>query len=213
MTILSIYLQQSGKVASRDKVYRLLQYCSKLVGHHISDPNLLVKLKQFEGILSTSRKTFRLFKTVDMLFGATQAYLIHDPVLRSLLMLSKLSQAIYFLYDLLSWSVKAGLVKADAQKLSHRSSQFWAMALLSMLLRDLYEIKMAQRNSGSNIEQVLEKNPPLVLDLVKNGGDMILALNMLNKITVSKGTVGLAGVVSSLVGLLQALSPSYKLVP
>jgi len=213
MTILSIYLQQSGKVASRDKVYRLLQYCSKLAGHHISDPNLLVKLKQFEGILSTSRKTFRLLKTVDMLFGATQAYLIHDPVLRSLLMLSKLSQAIYFLYDLLSWSVKAGLVKADAQKLSHRSSQFWAMALLSMLLRDLYEIKMAQRNSGSNIEQVLEKNPPLVLDLVKNGGDMILALNMLNKITVSKGTVGLAGVVSSLVGLLQVLSPSYKLVP
>lgn len=138
--------------------------------------------------------------------------------------------AIFLFYDLLGWCVKAGILDVDAQRLSHKSSQFWLVSLFFLLLRDLYELRIIgmqhgcdrydhvkderrSSSSGSNVFQMLARNPNLLLDIVKNVGDCVVVLSSLKKISVSQGTVGLAGVVSSVIGLGQILQPQYKLFP
>lgn len=156
-----------------------------------------------------------------MLIGAKNLLGIPDPVLRNILFVSRSSMAVYFFYDLLSWCVKAGILKLDSQRISYKSSQFWFFGIFCLLLRDLYELRICQnRSSGGNQKSVLStvpstlaKNPNLVLDLLKNVGDLVVVLSALKKISVSQGTVGMAGVISSVIGLMQVLQPKYKLLP
>ena len=154
-----------------------------------------------------------------MLNGATKVLGIPDPVLRNLLLVSRSSMAVYFFYDLLGWCVKAGVFKSDSQRLSHKSSQFWFLGLFFLLLRDIYELRLCQKQSGSKkncystVLSTLVRNPNLALDLLKNVGDLVVVLNALKKISVSQGTVGMAGVITSVIGLIQVLRPEYKLLP
>ena len=156
-----------------------------------------------------------------MLNGAKNILGIPDPVLRNILFVSRSSMAIYFFYDLLGWCVKAGVLKADAQRISQKSSQFWFFGLFCLLLRDLHELRVCQKRFGCNdgksalssVPRTLASNPNLVLDLLKNAGDLVVVLSALKKISVSQGAVGMAGVISSVIGLMQVLQPQYKLVP
>ena len=155
-----------------------------------------------------------------MLNSAKNVLGIPDPLLRNILFVSRSSMAIYFFYDLLGWCVKVGILNADAQRISHKSSQFWFFGLFCLLLRDLHELRICQNRSGgsgksalSRLPSTLVKNPNLVLDLLKNVGDLVVVLSALRKISISQGAVGMAGVISSVIGLMQVLQPQYKLVP
>jgi len=162
---------------------------------------------------------FRLGKTIDMLHSANQAYSsTPDPILRYLLVLSRVSYSFYYLYDLLGWCLKSGLLKADSEKLTRRSSRWWSMALCLTLLRDAYELRLNRNQhrdakTERGVLEILANNPPLAVDTVKNLADLIVALHTWKKLTLSQGTVGLAGVISSLMGLIQVVFPTYKLLP
>ena len=156
-----------------------------------------------------------------MLNSASQAYSsTPDPKLRYILVLSRVSYSFYFLYDLLGWCLKTGLLKGDAEKISRKTSQWWSTALFLMLLRDVYELKLNKKQHTTDsvkrersVFEVFANNPPLLLDTMKNLMDLIVALHMWKKLSVSQGTVGLAGVISSLLGLIQVVFPKYKLLP
>lgn len=59
--------------------------------------------------------------------------------------------------------------------------------------------------------QVLKRNPPLLLDLVKNLCDLSGPLDTLGIYKSNPGVIGFCGILSSLVGILTLASPHLKL--
>jgi hypothetical protein len=77
-----------------------------------------------------------------------------------------------------------------------------------------------RRGSGSGIltkQQVvvrcLSENKPVILDLVKNCADLVLPLEAMGHIHASPGVQGLAGIVSSVIGIVTTWQPLLRLVP
>ncbi|NXD73136.1 PX11B protein, partial [Eolophus roseicapillus] len=61
--------------------------------------------------------------------------------------------------------------------------------------------------------RVLRKNPPLLLDLVRNLCDLFIPLEKLGLYRTSPGFVGLCGLTSSVLSILTILHPWLKLKP
>ncbi|NXE87044.1 PX11A protein, partial [Menura novaehollandiae] len=59
--------------------------------------------------------------------------------------------------------------------------------------------------------QILKRNPPLLLDLVKNLCDLSGPLDTLGIYKTNPGVIGFCGILSSLVGILTLASPHLKL--
>ena len=68
-------------------------------------------------------------------------------------------------------------------------------------------------SKGQVVRQSLVENKPLILDLSKNLADLVLPLEALGHIRASPGIQGLAGVVSSVIGIMTTWQPILKLVP
>lgn len=231
----------------RDKLFRLIQYGSKLVTWYLQTDRgkveFLEKLKKLETSMSMTRKLLRFGKSLDFIQGALKTIHLSDPVLRLTITMSKLCQAVFLLFDHIVFAHNLGLVKADKEKWSRYSSQFWLYSLILNLLRNLYDIlsiitnearaqenlqKRSQfMNGGTDHSSVSRKrmgnvqmlkkccfeNQPVVLDFLKNLSDLVLPLHSLGKLNVSGGVLGFLGVISSAVGVATVWSPILKLVP
>ncbi|XP_032556296.1 peroxisomal membrane protein 11A [Chiroxiphia lanceolata] len=129
----------------------------------------------------------------------------------------------------------------DKPKWSNWATKCYYYSVLLNLARDCYEISQrleqaaqeekAKENScwdkhngelncvkcdGSRgflllLFQILKRNPPLLLDLVKNLCDLSGPLNTLGIYKTNPGVIGFCGVLSSLVGILTLASPHLKL--
>ena len=160
-------------------------------------------------------------KTIDTLYGALKATSVRDPYIRSCIILSRLSRACYFKYDTINWFMKSGLTMGDAKKWSLRSAPFWFGAVFMCILRDLYELKKyldqhkekRKQDIDVLIKYLVMNNQPVILDLTKNLFDLVIALSLWDKVSVSDGLVGVAGMISSSAGLLEIFCPCYKLIP
>ena len=172
---------------------------------------------------------FRLGKSLDQFRGALQTIHLSDPLLRMLTTLAKLSRGFYLLLDHLIWASRMRLITIDSGYWTRLSNRFWLFALLLCLLRDAYEAITAVDNErrrsreyarssgsavsprGSMLGRAARNHPALCIDLVKNSFDVIIPVARLELVSVSSGVVGLAGVVSSLAGLVQVWSEGLKL--
>ena len=160
-------------------------------------------------------------KTIDALYGALKSTSVRDPYIRSCIILSRLSRACYFTYDTINWFMKSGLVNGDAKKWSLRSAPFWFGAVFMCILRDLCELKKYldqhkekhQQDTDVLIKHLVMNNLPVIVDLIKNLFDLVIALSLWDKVSVSDGIVGVAGMVSSSAGLLEIFCPCYRLIP
>ena len=62
-------------------------------------------------------------------------------------------------------------------------------------------------------KQRLVDNIPVWMDTIRNSSDVWLPMASLNYISISPGTQGVLGVISSIVGMLTVWNSSLKLVP
>ena len=170
-------------------------------------------------MLSFFLSAFRVAKTIDALYGALKSTSVRDPYIRSCIILSRLSRACYFTYDTINWFMKSGLVNGDAKKLSFCSASFWFGAVFMCILRDLYELKKyldqhkEKHQQNIDVLMLVMNNLPVIVDLIKNLFDLVIALSLWDKVSVSDGVVGVAGMVSSSAGLLEIFCPCYRLIP
>lgn len=187
-----------------------------------------------------SISVLRFGKSLDFIQAALKTIHLSDPVLKITITMSKLSQAIFLIFDHIIFAHNLGILKADKEKWSRYSSQCWLFSLVLNLLRNMYDImsiisnearaqeNLEKRNQfmngGTEITrkplgnvQMLKKccyeNQPVVLDLVKNLSDLVLPLNSLDKIKTSQGVQGFLGVISSAIGVATIWNPILKLVP
>lgn len=171
-------------------------------------------------LLCTS--VFRLGTSVTQFRTALDTIHLQNPLLRFLITVTKLNRGFYLLIDHLVWASRMNLVTIKNQYWSRLANQCWLVALILGLLRDLYELFKAwssareyqtygQSVTTKEVCSVLQNNPAICVDLVKNGGDLFIPLSRLDLIYLPGGVVGLLGVVSSLAGLLATYNERLKL--
>ncbi|XP_063268557.1 peroxisomal membrane protein 11A [Prinia subflava] len=214
---------------------------SYLIENKADKKKLVMKLKQLESSMSSGRKMFRLGNTVHALVAARRSAELPDVVPRLCLTASHLSRALYFACDAVLWLRSVGLrPNIDKPKWHSWATKCYYCSLLMNLARDWYEISwrleqaaLEEQTKNSlwqergkelncvksdglhsflcQLFQILKRNPPLLLDLVKNLSDLPGPLDTLGIYKTSPGVIGFCGLLSSLVGILTLASPHLKL--
>ncbi|GAM18062.1 hypothetical protein SAMD00019534_012370, partial [Acytostelium subglobosum LB1] len=135
----------------------------------------------------------------------------------------------YWVFDHLVWTTSVGVTKLDTAKLSWYSSVSWFIGLLCSIIIDIQTLNLTikkerqlivaltsaptpQQEGDSAIvpvdntklkaelTTVQKKKNELYLNCIKNGADSIVAANLLKFYQTSQGTVGMAGLVSAIIG-------------
>ena len=170
---------------------------------------------------------FRIGKSLDHLKKASRTIHLADPVLRFGITLAQINRSFYLLFDHVIWAGRVGLVKVDTDYWKTLSSKFWFVALILGLARDAYELLLAyqlekrrqQETSHSREEPssritiltVLQHNPSVILDAIKNGADFFIPCYHIGLINLPSGIIGLLGAISSLIGLYTIWNENIKL--
>lgn len=170
---------------------------------------------------------FRIGKSLDHLKKASITIHLTDPVLRLAITLGQINRSFYLLFDHVIWASRVGLIKADVDYWKKLSSKFWFVSLVLGLARDAYELLLAyqlekrrQKETSHSKEEpsshitiltVLQHNPAIILDTIKNGADFFIPPYNIGLIDLPSGIIGLLGTISSLVGLYTIWNEKVKL--
>lgn len=231
MDVVAAVVKYNQQTLGRDKLCRIIQYASRLSSYLLQQGGASVdwvnRAKTLDKQTSTSRKLFRLGKSLDMVIGAIRAKDIHhDNILKVLIICRRATLALYYIIDHVTWAVRLGLYKATPKEWSKFQAKFWAIALVFGLLRNLYEILTLifvpakkhdggeeSYSQGSSVTSRLMTRPQLLLDTVKNSADFLLPFNVMGVIELNVGLAGLLGLISSIAGAIPVWNPNMKLKP
>lgn len=135
-------------------------------------------------------------------------------------------RALYLFNDHLVWLAHVGVGSLDKKKYTMLAARFWLAALITALLRDIYEMltlffnPIKSRNkSGDTVKTVgfipslFGRRKDLLLDFIKNGCDSWIPMNRLGYSNFHSGMIGIFGVISTLVGIMAQLNKDIKLSP
>ncbi|XP_004370684.1 peroxisomal membrane protein 11A isoform X2 [Trichechus manatus latirostris] len=206
----------TNQIQGRDRLFRTTQYTCMLL-RYLLEPRagkekVVMKLKKLESSVSTGR-TSNLNRVV---------YFICDTILwvKSVGLASGINKEkwqmwaarhyYYFLLlslvrDLYEISLQMEQVAHDRAKKEKSPSQNppghsvadeeteWLQSFLLLLFRSL------------------KKHPPLLLDIVKNLGDIMNPLNQLGIYKSNPGIIGLGGLMSSIAGIITVAYPQMRL--
>eukprot|EP01137_Pigoraptor_chileana_P026068 Opistho-2@96502 len=209
--LLATFVQFTSQTAGRDKIYRTLQYVSKILGAHYAgqkDMKLTIeKLSKLEGALGQSRKLFRLFKSLDFVQVIVKNHNHPDTFLRVAINARAASLAVWLIFDHIVWAAKVGLISADTARWTRVSSRFWLFALAVAIAKDIYVINAAKEKErkakGGSPQPLYPTNAEqktLYLDLIRDSFDIFLPASTLGYVQLSTRSVGIVGLVSSLIG-------------
>ena len=200
------YKKLSSTRVGRDKVLRTIQYALRIVNS--SDVKSSETTVQLEKTLASCRKLFRFGTSLDTLLSVEPRNLTKA--------LSQISLALYLLLDHLVWLNSQNVVDFDRKTLAVRSNRLWTLsALLSLLwsLQESQRVWAKHKDVTSKFERTrrfLADNPGLVLQGIVSASDAVMALAGADIIHVPGKVSGVAGVTSSLLGILVLLRPSLK---
>lgn len=140
---------------------------------------------------------------------------------------SKLWLSLQLFSDHILWLNSMGIVKVEKQIWLDRANKFWLYSNSVNLLRDFYEliciIQQRRSRDKDNLESDIinfslktpikwaKKYPKLSCDLVKNSCDFLIPYAAINKIDLHPSLIGLLGIISTTMGILQVYDKSYRL--
>lgn len=131
----------------------------------------------------------------------------------------------FLLCDHIIWFGRSGLADVDTVGWNRIASKYWLFTITINLIRDYFEIKRLLKSSKIFVKckcndpnvmvkkllEFSETHKDIVLDTLKNSCDIFIPLAALNYINLSPATVGLLGVISSIVGIYTVVDPFAKL--
>lgn len=197
----------------REKVFRLVAYLSRFLSYYLQRqgfPADTVKLfKDLKAHVTFIRKGLRFLKPLNHLQTAAETFdnKLMDPILQNTTVIRNLCYAGYLSLDSITWFKMMGLI--DSKKfptVSTHASRFWLVGLIAGVVNSLrtYKINLAKLTSGDEKvdteavnAKIFKAKRKLVWDLL----DMFIALNTLNYLHFTEGDVGLAGTITSIMGL------------
>ncbi|EEH43690.1 uncharacterized protein PADG_08510 [Paracoccidioides brasiliensis Pb18] len=219
------YLRFVATTVGRDKVLRTLQYFSRFYAWYLyRTNNPQSAIAPFEAIkkqFGTTRKLLRFGKNIEHFKAAAVALDSRspaanaDPVLKYLGICRQLGYGIYLSFDMVSYLDSAGIRKfANAKKLQARAQRAWLTGLLCSALAGVYSLwmlkereKAINKKDGESVVEgkKIEKERTAVLtQLVSDCCDITIPSSGLGYVNLDDGIIGLAGTISSLIGLQSA---------
>ncbi len=182
----------------------------------------------------------RLGRCVDVMHSALQSLHLPDSTLRVTLTFSRIASSLYLLCDHMLWFGRMGLIDVDKNEWSQWSNKFWLYSITMNLMRDFYEIiNILKISNSTNLSQKhylghsssihvmpshpsittqtaiewIIKNKNVCIDTLKNFCDFWIPMTCLGHAKLSPSTVGLLGLLSSLIAILQIFDYTYRLSP
>ncbi|KXS94168.1 hypothetical protein AC579_604 [Pseudocercospora musae] len=206
----------------RDKVLRTVQYFSRFLAWYLyrtNHPQTTVAI--YEAIkksFGSARKAFRLGKFVEHFKAAAVAAdsKSMDPVLKYLAVGRQLGYAVYLSLDALTYFDQTGIYKlSNGARLQKEAYRAWFAGLACNIVAGLYTLynlqAIAQKRKDSTDaekkveEKTLEREKAATqLQLISDVADITIPGSAIGVFNLDDGIVGLAGTVSSLIGLSAA---------
>ncbi|OBA20485.1 peroxisomal biogenesis factor 11 [Metschnikowia bicuspidata var. bicuspidata NRRL YB-4993] len=197
----------------REKSFRLVAYLSRFLGYYLQrrgySAELVRKFADLKQHATLIRKGMRFLKPLNHLQAASKAYdnKLMDLVLLLTTVARNLGYAGYLALDQVTFFKMLGLV--DKRKYTWVpvwAARCWLAGLVAGVVHSLrtYQInraKMAAVEEAGDTCALQGKVYAAKRKLVWDALDMFVCLNTLNYLHFSEGDVGLAGAVTSLMGL------------
>ncbi|KAK4654562.1 Peroxisomal membrane protein PMP27 [Podospora pseudocomata] len=212
------YLKFVGTTVGRDKLLRTLQYFARFYAWYLLRTNATktaiqpweTMKKQF-GLV---RKVLRAGKNVEHFKAAALAAdnKTMDPVLRYTAVGRQLGYAGYLSMDLLTLLDATGIKKSpNAKRLQQEAYRFWAAGITFSIVGQLYTLwqlkkreEKVDRKEGEGVvegKRIAKERAASRLQLTSDICDITVPLSALAWVNFDDGIVGLAGTVSSLLGV------------
>ncbi|ODV70005.1 hypothetical protein HYPBUDRAFT_151521 [Hyphopichia burtonii NRRL Y-1933] len=151
----------------------------------------------------------RFLKPLNHLQAASQAYdnKLMDPVLLYTTVIRNLGYFGYLSLDSITWFKMMGIV--DSKKFTTVptwASRFWLLGLIAGVINSVrtYKInnaKLEQADEKTDVDAINSKIYSAKRKFIWDLLDMFIALNSLNYLHFTEGDVGLAGTITSIMGL------------
>ena len=204
-----------------------MQFASRIAWTNLEDCGIrVVRLKQLEDALVTTRKALQLGRFVDMIYSARESMRLNNDVHRITLTMSKIATALFIMVDNLLWFSRIGLCDIDRRKWFLTSCRLWLYSITMNLIRDWFEVQETivrrdvlngvtkrETRSLSHLVAWINAYPALAVDILKNSCDWFIPMSALNYFPLSPKTIGALGLLSSGCALLQVIDPSLRLHP
>jgi len=199
-----------------------VQYFSRFLAWYLYRTNhpqtTIAPLEATKKTFGSVRKAMRLGKFIEHLRAAAVAFdkKDMDPVLKYLAIGRQLGYAAYLTLDNLYYLHNTGIRKIEGgDSLSKTAYKAWWCGLACNILAGVYtlsKVQAAQKKLASSAdaekkveEKKLEKEWKATrLQLLSDSCDILVPSSSIGLITLDDGVVGLAGTVSSLIGLRSA---------
>lgn len=212
------YLKFVAVTAGRDKVLRTLQYFSRFYAWYLYRTNnpasAIAPFEAMKKSFGLARKVMRLGKFVEHFKAAAVALDAKgmDPVLRYAAVGRQLGYAGYLTLDNISALDVTGIKKlSNVKQISRQAYKFWMTGLLFNAFAGFYKLyQLKQRSQTVNKKEgegavegkQLEKEwNATSLQLFSDCCDLVMPTASLGLLDLDEGIVGLAGTVSSLLGV------------
>lgn len=160
----------------------------------------------------------RFGRCLDSFYSAVKMIKYPDPMVRITLIMAKMANALYLVADHFIWVGRVGILRVDLEKWNKVGNKYWLLTIIMSLTRDIYEIFKILEHEKNAFKQCyilscLKNHKEIMMDTVKNGCDLFIPLTALGVTKCTPGTIGLLGIISSLIGLYTIIDPVYKLCP
>ncbi|KAI0867456.1 peroxisomal biogenesis factor 11 [Hypoxylon argillaceum] len=221
----SHYLKFVATTTGRDKVLRLLQYFARFYAWYLLRTNATrAEVAPYEGIKKSfgqARKLLRVGKNVEHLKAAAVAFdsltssspsSKGDPVLKYAALGRQIGYAGYLTADMLTVPTALGVRKWEgAQRAGREAYRFWTVGLACSVVAQAYTLYQLRRREArvdkKEGEGVVEAKKIALeryasqLQLLSDLCDLTAPTSALGWTDFDDGFVGLAGTVSSLIGI------------
>ncbi|KAF2200578.1 peroxisomal biogenesis factor 11 [Delitschia confertaspora ATCC 74209] len=214
----SHYLKFVATTVGRDKLLRTLQYFSRFLAWYLYRTNHPTSsIAPFDAVkkqFGMARKLMRVGKFVEHFKAAAVASdaKMMDPVLRYTAVGRQLGYAMYMVLDNATVLDATNIKKfATAQRLSRRAYQAWFTGISFSIASSIYSLyksreraaKINEKEGEGAVERkkVERETAALKLQLVSDLCDITIPASALGWANFDDGFVGLAGTVSSVLGV------------
>ncbi|KAL2049858.1 hypothetical protein ABVK25_009842 [Lepraria finkii] len=212
------YLRFVATTVGRDKLLRTLQYFSRFYAWYLFRTNNPARvIAPYEAIkkqFGLTRKCLRIGKNVEHFKAAAVAMDAKsmDPVLRYCAVGRQLGYAGYMTLDWITYMDAAGIrPMANAKRLLREAYKFWFVGLTFNIIAGMYSLQRIRqkeqnidKNEGEGVvesKKLIKERTTTNLQLISDLCDLTVPIAALGWANLDDGMVGIAGTVSSLIGV------------
>ncbi|MCJ1294129.1 Peroxisomal membrane protein PMP27 [Xylographa carneopallida] len=215
------YLRFVATTVGRDKLLRTLQYFSRFYAWYLYRTNnperLIAPFEAIKKQFGLTRKCLRIGKNVEHFKAAATAFdnTTMDPVLKCCAVGRQLGYAMYLSLDTVTYLDTSGIrPMASAKRLQREAYRAWFTGLMFNAVSSLYilwqlrqrEQSIDKKDGESVVEskKIQRERNSTNLQLISDLCDLTIPSAALGYANLDDGIVGLAGTLSSLIGIWSA---------